>query len=85
MKRALLVLALALLLLPAASGCQALRCKTGENKCGRPGCGGLLKNIFCCRLKQPGGPADTPTAGYPYYTVRGPRDFLMENPPPLGP
>ena len=21
---------------------------------------------------------------YPYYTVRAPRDFLMENPPPLG-
>ncbi len=22
--------------------------------------------------------------GYPYYTVRGPRDFLMENPPTIG-
>jgi hypothetical protein len=22
---------------------------------------------------------------YPYYTVRGPRDFLLSNPPPLGP
>ncbi|MEO1496445.1 MAG: hypothetical protein AAFV43_04770 [Planctomycetota bacterium] len=23
--------------------------------------------------------------GYPYYTVRGPRDFLMANPPTIGP
>lgn len=28
-----------------------------------------------------------PTAAvtYPYYTTRGPRDFLLNNPPPLGP
>lgn len=25
------------------------------------------------------------TVVYPYYTVRGPRDFLLSNPPPLGP
>lgn len=25
------------------------------------------------------------TVVYPYYTVRGPRDFLLANPPPLGP
>ena len=85
MKRALFILALALMLLPTAGGCCALRNNTGENKCGRPGCGGLLKNLFCCRTREPGGPGDTPTYGYPYYTVRGPRDFLMENPPPLGP
>ena len=29
------------------------------------------------------GPA-SPTYGYPYYTVRGPRDFLMDNPPSIG-
>ncbi|XZE53520.1 hypothetical protein SH139x_005269 [Planctomycetaceae bacterium SH139] len=30
--------------------------------------------------------AGPPTAGvaYPYYTVRGPRDFLMDNPPSIG-
>ena len=27
----------------------------------------------------------TPTVTYPYYTVRGPRDFLAKNPPSLGP
>jgi hypothetical protein len=33
------------------------------------------------------GPADgppAPTVTYPYYTTRGPRDFLLANPPPLG-
>ena len=30
----------------------------------------------------PGPP--TATVGYPYYTVRGPRDFLLDNPPSIG-
>jgi hypothetical protein len=33
------------------------------------------------------GPADgppSPTVTYPYYTTRGPRDFLMDNPPTIG-
>ena len=32
------------------------------------------------------GPAGPPTAGvaYPYYTIRGPRDFLQDNPPSIG-
>jgi hypothetical protein len=36
---------------------------------------------------QPGpamGPA-SPTYGYPYYTTRGPRDFLNPDPPSIGP
>ena len=31
----------------------------------------------------PPGPA-TAQVGYPYYTVRGPRDFLVNNPPSIG-
>ena len=33
-----------------------------------------------------GGPAGPPTAqvAYPYYTTRGPRDFLINNPPSIG-
>ena len=33
------------------------------------------------------GPAGPPTAqvAYPYYTIRGPRDFLSANPPSIGP
>jgi hypothetical protein len=31
------------------------------------------------------GPAPTaPTYAYPYYTTRGPRDFLMDKPPTIG-
>jgi len=30
-----------------------------------------------------GGPV--PQYAYPYYTVRGPRDFLVDNPPSIGP
>jgi hypothetical protein len=26
----------------------------------------------------------TPTYAYPYYTLRGPRDFLQDNPPSIG-
>lgn len=31
----------------------------------------------------PQGP-DTAQVGYPYYTTRGPRDFLQDNPPSIG-
>jgi hypothetical protein len=58
-------------------------------------------NGYCCAIcGQPGpscccnsgdhnynfapGPPVAQTA-YPYYTVRGPRDYLLDNPPPLGP
>jgi hypothetical protein len=36
---------------------------------------------------QDGPPSGPPTAhvGYPYYTLRGPRDFLLNNPPSIGP
>jgi hypothetical protein len=32
------------------------------------------------------GPQGPPAAqvGYPYYTIRGPRDFLIDNPPSIG-
>ena len=32
------------------------------------------------------GPQGPPTAAvaYPYYTIRGPRDFLIDNPPSIG-
>jgi hypothetical protein len=33
----------------------------------------------------PGAGGPVPTYGYPYYTTRAPRDFLMANPPSIGP
>ena len=34
-------------------------------------------------MMQQSGPA-TAAYAYPYYTVRGPRDFFMKNPPSIG-
>ena len=36
--------------------------------------------------RQFAGPSGPPTASlaYPYYTTRGPRDFLLDNPPSIG-
>lgn len=34
--------------------------------------------------EEPKGP-ETATVAYPYYTLRGPRDFLARNPPSIGP
>ena len=34
------------------------------------------------QINPPGPPVGT--YAYPYYTTRGPRDFLMGNPPPIG-
>lgn len=69
------------------------QCRNGLcNACGGRGC------RMCCRAMgcnphsvgypeqynfNPGPP--TGQVGYPYYTVRGPRDFLRNNPPTIGP
>jgi len=46
--------------------------------CGGRGC------EKCCEPPQEAGPA-TGAVTYPYYTTRGPRDFLAKNPPSIGP
>jgi hypothetical protein len=39
-----------------------------------------------CMSREYVGPQGPPTAqvAYPYYTIRGPRDFLIDNPPSIG-
>ncbi len=49
----------------------------GGGMCGFCGGGDRVYNF------NPGPPAGQ--VAYPYYTVRGPRDFLMANPPSIGP
>lgn len=67
--------------------------------CGRFGCGAGGRLCMGCRFGghrgtpytdtsmgdggQMAGPA-SPHVGYPYYTTRGPRDFLVANPPSIG-
>jgi hypothetical protein len=50
----------------------------GGGQCGMGGHGGIGKH--CGMLGGRG-----QTMPYPYYTLRGPRDFLMKNPQPVGP
>jgi hypothetical protein len=90
MKRALLAVAAVALL--CSTGCQHLT--------GRPGIWAAsagpdadktapyhVAHPGLChkaRVVAPPGPPG-PTVGYPYYTIRGPRDFLVDNPPSIGP
>lgn len=62
-----------------------------HGRCRGCGVGGLLAGGLCAgcaknagAVDQGGGPA-MPQYAYPYYTVRGPRDFLVNNPPSIGP
>jgi hypothetical protein len=50
----------------------------GCRECGGRGC------RLCQREQAAAGPA-TGAVTYPYYTTRGPRDFLAKNPPSIGP
>ena len=95
MRRSLFVCA-ALVALVSFSGCAGMR-----GSCARvPGTGAACRplgrcNLFgwlgrCPRGQQagpemaPGGPP-TGMVAYPYYTTRGPRDFLAKNPTSIGP
>ena len=53
---------------------------------GGAGGGGVLAGIHEQGTSLDQGPSGPPSASvaYPYYTVRGPRDFLMNNPPSIG-
>lgn len=62
-----------------------------QGRCRGCGASGLLSGGHCSSCikrgageEQGGGPPMAQYA-YPYYTVRGPRDFLVNNPPPIGP
>ena len=39
----------------------------------------------CCQPTPEMGPPMSGAVAYPYYTNRGPRDFLAKNPPSIGP
>ena len=90
-----LILGLMLVVTVAATtGC----CCGGRPACGLFGGCGLCKSDGCggagcengcgdCCGTDPGqygGPA-TAAVAYPYYTTRGPRDFLAKNPRGIGP
>jgi hypothetical protein len=68
--------------------------QNGADVCGADGCG--LHGYFASgwrggchnqdyRQDQPPYGPQTAQVAYPYYTIRGPRDFLVDNPPSIGP
>lgn len=68
--------------------------RLGQGRCRGCGVGGLLSGGLCSNCsrgrnhnsaEQMGGGPPMAQYAYPYYTVRGPRDFLVNNPPPIGP
>lgn len=73
----------------APENCQSCGESSGEScdKCRDPGrcreCGGRGCELCCRQEVAPGPPTGTVT--YPYYTTRGPRDFLAKNPRSIGP
>jgi hypothetical protein len=80
-------------------GCNCGACNK-NGACGNQACGHQGGGLLGGRLaglghggqfvnSQPAGagaPTGAPVAqvAYPYYTTRGPRDFLMDNPPSIG-
>lgn len=78
-------------LISAFAGCQSAcnNCRGGRggqqhhggHLGGNPGAAG--GHHYRPATEPAGGPA--PQYAYPYYTLRGPRDFLVDNPPSIGP
>ena len=49
--------------------------------CAVTGCNGCVQGVPADVMRS----VPTSTVNYPYYTLRGPRDFLAKNPPSIGP
>ena len=89
MRKPLLALSAAILL-AVFSGCASHPCPTGTCKkapetcrtCDPKAAGGCRDRG---RGEEAGDPAPGGVVGYPYYSIRGPRDFLARNPQSIGP
>ncbi len=81
-----------LLLVGLTSGLGCQHHNLARHGCGNPHCDrcGPMVQVpprLPHGYQQQVGPAGPPTAAvaYPYYTLRGPRDFLAAQPPSIGP
>jgi hypothetical protein len=95
------ICALALIVTSVGCACNCNKCRPQRgglhgNACGPQGCGpGGCGPGGCGLLGQNGGgghghgkqvmPSGAAGVAYPYYTTRGPRDFLSANPRGIGP
>jgi hypothetical protein len=89
MKRAIFLLTAALLT-GFSGGCHHNLCDDGCNACGSDGCngcGGRAGKHYSGPYSEEYTDSGPPSAAvtYPYYTTRGPRDFLAKNPRGIGP
>jgi hypothetical protein len=95
MKRTIFVI-LAAFMLAATTGCLHRQCR--EKGCSAEGCSACTVEPTCdpgCApvkekcVRAPVAPPDpgppTGAVAYPYYNLRGPRDFLARNPASIGP
>ncbi len=85
MKSYLLALAVAVAL-SGTTGCQSNRPFQGGsgNDCGCSQCGAGGQTGGPPAIGPRGGGPPTGAVTYPYYTTRGPRDFLQNDPPSIG-
>jgi hypothetical protein len=77
---------------PNQQNCQSCEsppddCAVPAKKCHFPLLAGLCHKESCVPCEQPVAEAGPPAGAitYPYYTVRGPRDYLAKNPGSIGP
>ncbi len=82
------VLSLLIVISFTVAGCHTYHGNLGRNGCKT--CGPRsADNVPRIPIHQRGmeGPSGPPTGtyAYPYYTTRGPRDFLVDNPGSIGP
>ena len=75
------------------AGCRGGGCGQGGKLCGAcsairgltgAGAGNPYGGAIPHTAQQPGQSGMAPQYAYPYYTTRGPRDFLRDNPPSIG-
>ena len=79
-----LVFGLAALAVIASTGCYHHNLAGGRGcRCGHVGGALAAHHHEDPQMEGPVGPP-SPSVAYPYYTTRGPRDFLLNNPPSLG-
>ena len=80
MKKALFMVLTAVLVVGMSGCCSCFdECSSSPNSCDRGRRGRGTFSLRCGRQQ-----ASYPTP-YPYYTTRGPRDFLAADPRPIGP
>jgi hypothetical protein len=84
MKRAIFLVVAMVVLTGIMTGCASHRCSGLSKQASCKACGGHGCQQ-CCPQQACQNASPAAAVAYPYYTVRGPRDFLDKNPESIGP